>query len=532
MTDEAKIRRRALTDFEWFAPKCLRIAIKEASTDALRPLELNEAQRHTHNELEAQLRTLGKVRALVLKGRQQGISTYTEGRFYWRVIHRRGVKAYILTHKAEATANLFDMVQRYHDHCPPMFKPHVGRSNVKELEFDRLDSRYTVATAGAEGAGRGGTVHFFHGSEVAFWQNADEHMRGALQAVPDLAGTEIILESTANGTGNEFHRLWTEAEKGNGDFIAIFVPWFWQHEYRSEPGEDFDLSDDRGDVPEGELTEREYATAYRLKPAQMAWRRKKIVELGYWGFKQEYPATAAEAFQTSGERSLIPVNLLVKARKANVDAVGQLVIGMDPAGPGKDATAIIRRKGRKAFKPGLYRKLTVPQLAGLAVRIIKNERPHRFYIDKGGLGQGVCDLLLESTAIPHGVVVPVNFGGETIYPDRFRNKKAEMYWAAREWFEDVMGVDVPDGEFGDMLQGQAVQTRFSYDGAQRLVIESKDQLRKRGFPSPDLWDAFCLTFAFPVASDEKFPGVHVDAMAGWPTDHGFNEVGADWSVWD
>ena len=302
---EWKLRRRARDSFEYFAPAALKIAVKEADdTDrgAVRPFELNGVQTFVHGKIEAQKQLLGKVRAIILKGRQQGVSTYTEGRFYWRVIHTRGVKAYILTHKAEATDNLFAMVDRFHAHCPPMFKPHVGKSNAKELEFDKLDSRYTVATAGAKGAGRSGTVHFFHGSEVALWQDADEHMKGALQAVPDLPGTEIILESTAQGVGNEFHRLWTAAEGGGSDFIPIFVPWFWQTEYRQKVAAGFELSDAAGDVPEGELTEADYARAYKCQPEQMGWRRKKIVELGYWGFKQEYPATAAEAFQTSGER--------------------------------------------------------------------------------------------------------------------------------------------------------------------------------------------------------------------------------------
>jgi hypothetical protein len=89
--------------------------------------------------------------------------------------------------------------------------------------------------------GRSSTIQLFHGSEVAFWPHADTHAAGILQAVADAPGTEIILESTANGVGNFFHQLWASAERGASDFIAVFVPWHWQEEYRRPPPEGFAL---------------------------------------------------------------------------------------------------------------------------------------------------------------------------------------------------------------------------------------------------------------------------------------------------
>lgn len=59
---------------------------------------------------------------------------------------------------------------------------------------------------------------------MAFWPHADEHMAGIMQAVPDAPGTEVILESTANGMGNLFHQLWQQAETGDGEYEAIFIP--------------------------------------------------------------------------------------------------------------------------------------------------------------------------------------------------------------------------------------------------------------------------------------------------------------------
>ena len=89
---------------------------------------------------------------------------------------------------------------------------------------------------------RSSTIQLFHGSEVAFWPFAETHAAGVLQAVPNQPGTEIILESTANGVGNFFHKKWREAETGRSEYLAIFVPWHWQDEYRLPAGKAFKLS--------------------------------------------------------------------------------------------------------------------------------------------------------------------------------------------------------------------------------------------------------------------------------------------------
>ena len=117
----------------------------------------------------------------------------------------------------------------------------------------------------------------------------------------DSDGTEIIWESTANGVGNFFHEQWKQAEKGLSEFMPIFVPWYWQTEYRKKITDDFILNDE----------ELKITKQYNLDLGQMCWRRKKIAELttdgtdGIKAFKQEYPMNAAEAFQFSGGDGLI-----------------------------------------------------------------------------------------------------------------------------------------------------------------------------------------------------------------------------------
>ena len=162
-------RKRLKSDFPYYAKSCLFIRTKSEGT---KPFELNKAQLYIHEEIEKQRAETGKVRAIILKGRQQGCSTYVGGRLMWRTTHSKGVRSFILTHEDDATQNLFDMSKRYYEHLPPPVKPSTSASNAKELHFSALDSGYKVGTAGNKSVGRSQTNQLFHGSEVAFWPNA------------------------------------------------------------------------------------------------------------------------------------------------------------------------------------------------------------------------------------------------------------------------------------------------------------------------------------------------------------------------
>jgi len=334
-------------DFEYYARNCLKIRTKH---EGLQPLLLNDAQKYIHEKLEQQLKETGKVRAILLKGRQQGASTYVEGRFIWRTTHNKGTKAFILTHDGESTNALFEMTERYYDNLPPFVKPTTSAANAKELHFDALDSGYKIGTAGNKAVGRGQTIQYFHGSEVSFWVNASEHTKGIMQAVPDADGTEVIWESTANGVGNFFHEQWKLAEKGLSEFIPIFVPWFWQSEYKKE-------------IPEGTaFTDEELVLSdiYGINKEQLFWRRMKVAELttdgvdGERAFKQEYPMNAAEAFQVSGGDGLIKADHCMLARKNKANGSGPLIVGVDPS-RGGDRFAIVKRQGRKMYGMESYK---------------------------------------------------------------------------------------------------------------------------------------------------------------------------------
>ena len=477
---------KILRNLPSFAKNFLKIRTKSGRIE---PFILNRAQEYIHDRLEIQKQNTGKVRALVLKGRQQGCSTYVQARDFHIVSTNEGMKAFILTHDAEATKNLFEMTKRYYEGLPEGLIPEPDTSSAKELKFNSLNSSYAVGTAGNKSVGRSQTIQIFHGSEVAYWPHAEEHAKGILQAVSNEPGTEIILESTANGIGNYFYNMWMAAISGQSDFQAIFIPWYWQPEYRLplDSGVAFVLSEE-----EQGLLERHRDNG--LTEAHLLWRRKKLKEFSndydtsVELFNVEYPMTALDAFRNPVADRFIKADMVNRARKNKVQSESPLVIGIDPAISDHDRTAIIRRKGRLAYDSETHFNLNTMELVGLIRRIIDKERPSKVCIDCIGIGAGIVDRLVE---IGYDMVEGVNVARSANDKDKFRNLRAELWHDMREWFAQELPVQIPDS---DELLGDLTSLGYKYDSSARLVLESKDDLRKRGMKSPDTADSLALTF--------------------------------------
>lgn len=509
LTEKERGLLRVKRSLELHSHEFLKVLPKEGGATV--PFIWNKAQRYIHERLEEQLKTLGYVRALILKSRQQGASTYIGARFYHKTSMNLGIGAFIVAHEDKATTNLFKMVKRYHDHNP--VAPSLKASNAQELIFGKLDSGYKLATAGSKDVGRSNTARLLHGSEFGFWDNAQSHLAGIGNTIPSGAlgrGTEIILESTANGLGNAFHLMWQAAEAGVDEdgnpteYIAIFVPWFWQEEYRTEPKPGFVLS----------AKDEKYRAAYGLDMAQMQWRASKIAEYGKgfeWLFDQEYPATAALAFQTSTMNPLISphdVNLAVNSNYLDLEQ--PLIIGVDPAGDGvgkSDRTAFAFRCGRTCFRVEYHGKLNTMQIAGKLATYWKDGIeiagrrlwPDAMFVDKGGLGVGIVDRLDELN-IP---VIGVFFAEQASEPDIYLNKRAEMWWLMKAWFEDAPNRIPNDAQLiSDVCAPQPVESSHN-----KKQLESKKQMAKRQIRSPDGADALALTFAQPVQKRSIDPGV-------------------------
>jgi len=481
-------------DFDFYSRNCLKIRTKDKG---LQPFLMNEAQRFIHNKLEQQIKDTGKVRAILLKGRQQGASTYVGGRFIHKTTHNKGVRAFILTHDGESTNALFEMTERYHENLPKYIKPSTSAANAKELHFGVLDSGYKIGTAGNKAVGRGQTIQYFHGSEVAFWLNASEHTKGIMQAVPDADGTEVIWESTANGVGNFFHEQWKLAEKGLSEFIPIFVPWFWQSEYKKTLPDDISFTDE----------EMVLLNQYSLTKEQLYWRRIKVAELttdgvdGSKAFKQEYPMNAAEAFQVSGGDGLIQSDACLVARKNDVKGSGPLVVGVDPS-RGGDRFATIKRQSRKMYDMKSYKGEECNKLGknvAICIELLDTvdkeagKVPDMMFIDAGG-GADIVDRLHELGYKKR--VKAVYFGSTPLKPKKYKNKRNEMWGEMADWLVDEsLPVQIPDD---DEMQADLCASPYERDSNDRRVLWSKDKIKSKYGFSPDYGDAGALTFTEPV----------------------------------
>jgi len=427
-------------------------------------------------------------KTFVCEGLVSHNSTYIQARFFHRVLTTKGTQAFILTHMTDATKSLFEMTKRYNNNLPEGLAPKADKDNDNRLMFDKMGSGYRVGTAGSKEVGRSMTNQLMHLSEYAFYENVAQIKRGVEQTVADIKSTEKIKESTANGIANAFYIDWQDAKSGESDWETIFVPWYWQDEYtRDATG--LTLTDD----------ERDWMALYGdngLTHRHLSWRRNKLADFdGDYdqkckGFSQEYPFTDEEAFLHSITDTFITTEPVMRARKADVDSEVALIIGVDPARGGVDRSAIMRRRGRKAFGGETHQGLTTMELVGKIKSIIERERPHKVFIDCIGIGAGVVDRLQE---MGFDCVEGINVARSANNKDQFANLRAELWHEMRDWFLQDLPVQIPNDPD---LQKEICGLGYKYNSSGRLLIESKDEAKKRGMRSPDKADSLMLTFSY------------------------------------
>ena len=309
-------------DRAWYMETFLKIRNKQA---AIMPLRLNDAQQCIMEYVEADEQAGRPKRYIVLKARQMGVSTFFEGLIFHDTSTRENKTSMIVAHEETASGNLFNMSKLYYENLPDLIRPMKKYSNGKVLLFENpepdenkkiinpgLRSKITIATAGAGEVARSATVHNLHVSELAFFPEPRKTMVGLMQSVPDEPNTLVVLESTANGVGDYFHEMWQKAVKGENDFTPIFLPWFTDSNYVRAFSSDAQrqqliseveavTKDAHGNPVR--TYEYELMQKYGLTYEQLHWRRYTIAnkcEGDEELFMQEYPATAEEAFLSSG----------------------------------------------------------------------------------------------------------------------------------------------------------------------------------------------------------------------------------------
>ena len=257
-----------------FARVFLRILDKDKQ---LKPFVWNKAQAHFHANRSG--------RDLILKARQLGFSTYTQGEMFRRTVTSTQTTI-TLAHDAETTQKLRRMADRFYEHCKfGDIQPLRKYANATLATYPEFDSTATIATAGNVETGRGDTYTEMHGSEVAFWKDAERIVAGAMQG-----GSPIVtLESTPNGAQGFFYEKCMEALSGSGVWKLHFYPWWWDENYRVISDEQITYTEE----------EKALADKNGLDQSQIKWRRLKVTELGRL-FVQEYPEDVVSCFLTSG----------------------------------------------------------------------------------------------------------------------------------------------------------------------------------------------------------------------------------------
>jgi hypothetical protein len=320
-----------------FCRECLSIIDKRGRRV---PLVLNSTQRLVLAKiLELRAKDI-PPRLIILKARQVGISTLIEAILCFFCLLNTHRSSLVIAHTIKSSRALFRMSRNFHRFLPEHLQQKRRIDNVHEIEFDS-GSRMQIEV---QGDPRGYTAQDVHLSEFASYEQPEDTLVAIMNTLPMLADSLGVIESTAKGVGNKFHKVWQRAvglsleaevpEEERG-WTPIFVPWFHHAEYRIPlAGKPFLLSAD----------ELRFVQQHpEVRPEQLKWRRWCITanhDGDEDAFRQEYPATAEEAFALSGRPAFdthaVAHYTRTLAEKVQAHALPpRMEIESDPPGIGK-----------------------------------------------------------------------------------------------------------------------------------------------------------------------------------------------------
>lgn len=423
------IRQRLFEDFTFYAKHCIKIRTKQGT---IVPLVLNRVQTRFAKNIVAQMTTTGRVRMVILKARQQGLSTVVSAWQYWWLSQRSAQKGLVMAHEADSTTTLFDMYKRIHDNAPTLVRPSTKYSSRTELVFDKLDTGLRVATAGGRGVARGETLTVAHLSEVAFWPVAfaATNFNGLIQAVPEENGTAVFVESTANGMTGKFRELWVGATAGENGYEPFFSAWFESTEYQEQAPSDFKRTPSEEDVAAEILEQADFA----LTDNQLFWRRRKVSANGLDLFRQEYPSFPDEAFISTGRPVFNAETLTkrLKALKASSKVLAQKAVdnGSINDNPRGELLVYHEHDPRETYVIGADVGMgvrngdhSVAQVLDSRLRQVATWRgliqPDAFATVLNTLGYYYNTALVAPERNNHGLLTCVRLGRDLLYPNTF-----------------------------------------------------------------------------------------------------------------
>ncbi len=298
-------------DFEFWCATCVKVQDKQ--TKRMVPFILRPSQLKLFNAMAEELFAERPIRIILLKARQWGGSTLVQIFMAWiQLFHRRGWHSVIVADVEDQSRNIKAMYSRLAANHPKEVASVTFASFEGSSKNKRIVERDCVIYLGSmqkPDALRSADVMMAHLSEVGLWKQTDG--KRPEDVVQSIAGTVplepysvIVMESTAKGVGNYFHRQWIKAVNGESGYKPIFVPWY-EIELYSIP---FDTPEERLSFIKS-LTESEYAVFEMGATLEaLKWYRNKRHTDAYddWRMGCEFPTTPSEAFQSTGRRAHNP----------------------------------------------------------------------------------------------------------------------------------------------------------------------------------------------------------------------------------
>lgn len=322
---------RMLHDFPFWAVNCVSIKSKGGGADI--PFRLNRPQRRLVEHLEAQRLAGEPIRTILLKARQWGGSTCVQMYMAWlQLLHEEGLNSLIIAHQGSGSDEIKDMFDRmlgaypvaalyYGGHIPAesveqKITENVGKSGMITRVCPR-NCKIKIGTAERPDSCRGGDYNLVHLSEVGIWRLTDgkspeDIVRSACGGILLAPMTMIVYESTANGTGNFFHREYLAATRGESQFRPLFIAWYEIDQY-SLPIED---DEERREIARRLwMGRKSQASGERYESGEYLWRlweKGATLESLKWYVEErkkyncharmaaEYPSDDIEAFAHSG----------------------------------------------------------------------------------------------------------------------------------------------------------------------------------------------------------------------------------------
>jgi hypothetical protein len=344
------------------------------------PMELWPSQRKLHDAVQRQRRAGKPVRIIYLKSRRVGVSAATAAQYFHSTPFQSGQHCAVIAHDQQTANNLFGFYATF----SRRYKPFGGVIKLPQMVKDAEGSVgwangswVRVSTARNVNFGRSFNLRRVQLDEFAFYDDPGKLMTSIMAAVPKDADTMVIIPSTANGVGNEFHKLWLRASDpaNHSEWLAVFFAW-WEHPANrlplAIPGDRFQHSLD--------AEEREIKAKYNLDLEQLNWRRW-VIENDFHGdvgkFRQEHPGCPEEAFIASGRL------------RFDVQAIGRMPVQRDAVQGGLEEIHVGIEK-RLAFLPRERGELT----------LFRRPQPGQSYVIGADTSEGIDANAGEGEADP------------------------------------------------------------------------------------------------------------------------------------